>query len=80
MTEIRAQSATRERAKAKFVSASAQPPLGCFCQPRALDPVLTSKRASQWFSSAVVFSFLLCPEVHLKNTISSSSQVPALES
>ena len=51
MTEIRAESATRERGEAKLVSASPRDPVGglILSQPGALDPVLTSRRASQWF-------------------------------
>ena len=51
MTEIRADSTTRERREAKLVSASPQAPVGglILSQPRALDPALTSRRASQRF-------------------------------
>ena len=61
MTEIRADSTTRERREAKLVSASPQAPVGglILSQPRALDPALTSRWASQRFPHLCSSDFLL---------------------
>jgi hypothetical protein len=61
VTEIRAQSTTRERGEAKLVSASPQAPVGglILSQPRALGPALTSRRASQRFPHLCTSDFLL---------------------
>ena len=79
MTEIRAESTTRERREAKLVSASLLAPVCVggliLSQPGALSTALISRRTSQWFSSSVLFTFSVgLPEVHLKE-FSSSSQL-----
>ena len=49
-------------------------------EPRAQCPALTSRQASQRFSSSVLFTLSLgFHTVHLKEQITSSSQVVALE-
>ena len=76
MTEIRAQTATRQRREAKLCFCFSTGPCVCVCvcvcvcmvgagglfilpQPRAQSPDLTSRQASQLFSSSVLWVFLL---------------------
>lgn len=85
MTKIRAQSAARERRETQLVSASflasgawgGEGGTGLrLSLPRALSTIVTSRWASQQFSSSVLstlpIEFL---EFHLKEEVSSSSQL-----